>query len=124
MISSVPNSLNTNLKVIECRIEMVKALDGQNISPLRERYYLETYPALSVCTNAEDGEPLPSIDQLLDADIYEANNWYEAVQEINSFLLPSSDEPVSEVVEEKKKKKRTRHKRVIQSAPKGSVGVG
>lgn len=111
MVSALVNSLRLNLKLVETRVEAINKLAGKTITPLEEKYYVETYPALACCTTAEDGQALPTADDLLDGDVMQSNDWYMAALELNPYLFSASEEqqPAEEV-----KKKRVRSRRHLQ----------
>ena len=115
-VFEVPNTLRTNLRQTEIRANEITRLGERKVGGLESFYYTEIYPALAVCTKAEDGLPIPSSDDLFDClDIQQSNNWYMAAMELNEHLFPSrgEEEPTEEKVEEVKKK-RTRSRRDIQ----------
>lgn len=110
-------TLRTQLIISTVRNQIIESIKEKMVTAAEFFYYNDVYPLLTVCTKAEDGNPIPSADEVLDStDAAGADAWYEAVREMNPHLFPTqaeepapgTDEVVTVEEREKKKRKRSR----------------
>lgn len=76
-------------------------------SPALVAYYVEIYPAMAACTKAEDGQPIPLPQEILDSEPQESNEWYKASRELNPSLFPDYKNPPKDTQEKKRKKRKS-----------------
>lgn len=120
IVSHKPKTLRSMLVMESVRAALMESVKEKRMTGVEFFYYYSIYPALAVCTDAEDGLNIPTADEALDSEDQEgAAAWYAAAQEINPHLFNNGaqqEETGAEESGELVKKKRRRSGRSLQPA--------